>query len=223
MNYKCDRVSTEYGRFYRSPSTGLWYPSVTTVVNHKNKAFFEEWRKNPENQLISKQALDSGQQLHTNMENYLAGKEPEFRNDVDADHFLNMQHVKNHITNIVCQEEVLYSDELRMAGQVDLIANYNGILSIIDYKTSRKPKRREWIHHYFDQTFCYAVMSEERLNIIPKQLVVIISTPGNGQAETFIERTRDVAKHCVTTIQDYWKIHNFIQIQNICEEKYHRS
>ncbi len=221
-DYTCERISTPLGRFYRSPTTKLWYPSVTTVVNDKDKEFFEQWRKDPANKKSSEESCEYGTRLHTNMENYISGKEIVYKDEIDLDHIDNIKHVKDSISDIVVQEKVLYSDELRIAGQVDLIAKYNGINSIIDYKTSRKRKMREWIHNYFDQAFCYSFMGEELLNVRTPQLVIIISVKDSG-SDIFIEKTRDCAKHYLETSRNYWKNRDFIKIQDACEEYYHKE
>ena len=95
--------------------------------------------------------------------------------------------IDSSINNVVMQECPLYSDYLEVAGTVDCIAEWNGKLSIIDFKTSRKPKKKEWIDNYFMQTAAYAVMFEERTKQPVDQLVILITVDGE-EPQIFIEK-----------------------------------
>jgi genome maintenance exonuclease 1 len=100
----------------------------------------------------------------------------------------------------------MYSDYLRVAGTVDCIAEYDGTLSIIDFKTSRKPKKKEWIESYFMQTAAYAVMFEEMTKKPIKQLVIMITVDGS-EPQVFIEN------------RDDW-IWNFVDARSEFERRY---
>ena len=100
------------------------------------------------------------------------------------------------------QELPLYSDHLKVAGRVDCVAEFDGKLSIIDYKTSRKTKKKEWIDGYFMQECFYAIAWEERTGMPITQLVTIISVD-DAPAQVFIEHRDNWDKKLVETIEKY--------------------
>jgi ATP-dependent exoDNAse (exonuclease V) beta subunit len=114
--------------------------------------------------------------------------------------------IDSSINNVIMQECQMYSDYLRVAGTVDCIAEYDGTLSIIDFKTSRKPKKKEWIESYFMQTAAYAVMFEEMTKKPIKQLVIMITVDGS-EPQVFIEN------------RDDW-IWNFVDARSEFERRY---
>ena len=111
----------------------------------------------------------------------------------------------NRIDNILCQETALYSTELGIAGSVDCIAEFDGELSVIDFKTSAKPKKREWIEDYFVQCAAYACMLYEMKGLIVKKFVIIM-TCENGEVEVYEEY--DKSKYIKLLIQ---YIHEFVE------------
>ena len=142
-------------RYYLTPD-GHKLPSVTTVVGAQKKQAIMEWRKRvgeEEANRISKQATSRGTNVHTICENYLNNKQDYMKGIMpDAvEFFLTIKPYLNNINNIHYQEQALWSTQLGLAGRVDCIAEYDGELSIIDFKTSRQPKPREWIDGYFVQ------------------------------------------------------------------------
>ena len=96
----------------------------------------------------------------------------------------------------------MHSDLLRVAGRADCIAEWDGVLSVIDFKTSNKPKKKEWISNYFQQTAAYAVMFEERTKIPVNQLVVLIAVD-NHQPQIFIEKRDNHIQACIDTIHKF--------------------
>ena len=112
----------------------------------------------------------------------------------------------DRIDNIHGQEVALYSDHLRLAGRVDCIAEYNGKLSIIDFKTAAKPKRKEWIDNYFAQAAAYAIMYEERTDIPIDQSVIMIAVEGD-EPQVFIEK-RDNYVELLLNARDIWESEN---------------
>ena len=95
----------------------------------------------------------------------------------------------NLINNIYALEGSLYSKQLGIAGTVDCIAEYDGELAIIDFKTSAKPKPREWIDHYFVQCMAYGCMLYELTGISVKKLVIIMACE-NGECVVYEERNK---------------------------------
>jgi genome maintenance exonuclease 1 len=110
------------------------------------------------------------------------------------------------LNNIYFQEEFLYSDRLKCAGQVDCIAEFDGQLSIVDFKTSRKPKKEEWITSYFIQASFYAAAFYERTGIPIKQGVILITVDGN-EPQVFKVNTYDYLEHFLSVRKKYKEIH----------------
>lgn len=178
------RKTTESGRKYYTPE-GNAYPSITTVLSVMDKGGLLEWRKRvgeEEANRISKRATTRGTAVHKLAEDYL-NNEPEWQKGHMPTDMFSFRQIKDvldeSVDNVWFQEQFLYSDHLKCAGQVDLIAEFDGELSIIDFKTSRKPKKREWIRNYEVQTCFYAAAFLERTGIPIKNYAIIIMVDGN--------------------------------------------
>lgn len=186
---KLERVTNPDGkRVYKTPS-GAAYPSVTTVTGLHTAKGIAEWRArvgNEEANRISSRASARGTRIHSLCESYLRGEsaEPDI---FDAEMFSSIKFLLNDIDNIHCLEDPLYSDHLQIAGTVDCIAEFQGKLSVIDFKTSSRPKDRDDIHNYFMQTAAYAVAFEERTGIPIGRMVVIMAVD-NDDPRWFIEK-----------------------------------
>lgn len=193
------RETTPQGRKYFTPE-GNSYPSITTVLSILNKDGIQEWRKRvgeEEANKISRQAGTRGTAVHKLAEDYL-NNESDWKKGAMPTNLFTFNQIKpildNNIDNIRMQECFLYSDKLETAGQVDCIADYEGKLSIIDFKTSRKPKKEEWITGYFIQAAFYAAAFYERTGIAIKQGVIIIAVDGS-EPQVFKVNTFDYLKH----------------------------
>lgn len=209
-------VETSAGRFYQSPETKLWYPSVTTVVGHAKKEFFKEWRNaKPENAELLKRSAIRGNTLHSLTEKYLQNSfDPnECQDPLMLDLFKQIEPYLKNIRNIRMQEQAMWSDGLRLAGRVDCIAEYCETLSVIDFKGSTKIKKEEWIQNYFEQATCYAVMHRERTGIPIKQIVIIMATEA-GSPQIFVRPVKDYLSSLATTIKNFWKQENIDAIQS---------
>jgi len=215
---------TDMGRFYCSPRIpNYWYPSVTTVTGFAKSQFFAEWRKNPDNARLSKHAANRGNELHAMIESYLNNNADYNKNKslLTVYMFQQMQEELHKINNIHMQESPMWSDTLRLAGRVDCIAEYDGVLSVIDFKGSSKQKREEWITNYFEQTGCYSLMYQEMTGIEVNQIVVLISCE-DGTVQTFKKNPKAYFKSLNQTIKNYWKANDFDAIQNNLKEHYGR-
>ena len=188
---KLEQVTREDGvRFYATPS-GKKYPSVTTVLSAHNKQGLLEWRKKvgeEQANKISSAAAKRGTKLHLHCENYINNVDvistmPLFQREL----FESILPLLHNINNVHVQEQRLYSDHLRLAGTVDCVAEYEGKLAIIDYKTSSRRKNKEYIHNYFMQCAAYAIMYEERTGIPINKLVIIIAVE-NDDPQVFVEK-----------------------------------
>ena len=184
-------------RYYKIPDEEelIKMVSITSVTSHFNKEIFINWRKrvgNEEADKITKAATGRGTDMHTLTEHYLKNEDlPEVR--PISDFLFKIAKGKlNKINNIYALEGPLYSKELGIAGTVDCIAEYDGELAIIDFKTSKKPKPRNWIEHYFVQCMAYGCMLYEMKGISIKKLVIIMACE-NGECVIYEER--DKAKY----------------------------
>ena len=183
--------TTETGRVYYCPD-GSSFNSVTTVLKVLSEDAIQAWRKRvgPDvaNQ-IGVRAANRGTAVHSIIERYLNNEE-DYAKDVMPDvlqSFTDLQPILDkRLTEIRALEAPLYSTHLKLAGRVDCVGVFDGKLSIVDFKTSRKLKRRDWITNYFAQEAAYAIMWEERTRMPITQLVTLI-TVDNEQPQVFIE------------------------------------
>ena len=172
--------STEQGRKYVTPD-GEKYPSITTVLGHFSKAGIMEWRKRvgeEEANRVSLHATTGGTALHKVCERYLDNEEDYFGNAMPhvRGMFNSIKPILDERIGVVYMQEVpLYSKHLRLAGRVDVIAEFDGVPSIIDFKTSKRTKAEEDIKDYFEQEAAYAVMYEERTKKPIVNLVTIMA------------------------------------------------
>ena len=191
-------------RYYKIPDEEelIKMVSITSVTSHFNKEIFVKWRKrvgNEEADKITKAATGRGTDMHTLTEHYLKNEElPKVRPISDFLFKISKGHL-NKINNIYALEGPLYSKELGIAGTVDCIAEYDGELAIIDFKTSKKPKPRDWIEHYFVQCMAYGCMLYEMKGIPIKKLIIIMACE-NGECVIYEER--DKAKY-IKLLQQY--------------------
>lgn len=205
---KLVRVDSPEGRRYETPS-GKKYPSVTSVLGLLGKAEIMAWRKavgEEEANRISSRAARRGTAIHSLCEDYLLNKEVN-PTPFDLEVFNSIKPHLNRINNVHCLETQLYSDYLQVAGTVDCIAEFDGRLSIIDFKTSKRVKSRDDIHGYFMQTSAYAVMFEERTGIPVDRLVIIMSVD-DSDTLIFVEKRDTWIQEFVNLRQDYAKLKN---------------
>ena len=188
---KLERETIDGVRYYKVPDDDelLKLVSITSVTSHFNKEIFVNWRKKVGNETadkITKAATGRGTDMHTLTEHYLLNEDlPKVR--PISDFLFKIAKPKlNLINSIYTLEGSLYSKQLGIAGTVDCIAEYNGELSIIDFKTSKKPKPREWIEHYFVQAMAYGCMFYELTGISIKKLVIIMACE-NGECIVYEE------------------------------------
>ena len=180
-------------RYYTVPhkDTPLKLVSITSVTSHFNRETFAKWRERvgeDEANKITKKATSRGTDMHTLVENYLRNEEMPKGSVQPLSEFLYLiaKDALNRINNIHALERSLYSEYLGIAGTVDCIAEFDGELSIIDFKTSKKPKPREWIENYFVQCCAYACMLHELTGLSVKKFVIIMSCE-NGEVEVYEE------------------------------------
>jgi hypothetical protein len=206
---KLTRKTTEAGRRYFTPD-GAAYPSITTVLGILSKQGILEWRKRvgeAEANRISTQAATRGTAVHKLAEDYIDNVEGWSKGAMPANiaSFNDLKTILDkRLDNVWFQEEFLYSDRLKCAGQVDCIAEFDGQLSIVDFKTSRKPKKEEWITSYFIQASFYAAAFYERTGIPIKQGVILITVDGS-EPQVFKVNTYDYLEHFLKVRKEYKK------------------
>lgn len=202
----------QMGRFYRSRTKDAWYPSVTTVTGWSKRAFFAEWQKDPNNAAKMKAAGIRGTALHEAVERYLVdGITPKSSSEVNL-LFSQFQKSLDRIRDIVAMEQPLCSDTVRMAGRFDCIARYNGRLSVIDFKTSEKAKKEEWIQNYFHQAAAYSLMWYEETGQKIEQTVVLI-TCLDGAVQEFVNTPEDFYEDLQGAVVDYWRDNDYRSLQ----------
>jgi len=206
---KLTRKTTEAGRRYFTPD-GAAYPSITTVLGILSKQGIIDWRKRvgeAEANRISTQAATRGTAVHKLAEDYIDNVEGWSKGAMPANiaSFNDLKTILDkRLDNVWFQEEFLYSDRLKCAGQVDCIAEFDGQLSIVDFKTSRKPKKEEWITSYFIQASFYAAAFYERTGIPIKQGVILITVDGS-EPQVFKVNTYDYLEHFLKVRKEYKK------------------
>ena len=187
--------TTDTGRTYKCPD-GSSFNSVTTVLKGLSEDAIQAWRRRVGEDVANKigvRAANRGTAVHSIIERYL-DNDVEYDKDVMPDVLSTFKDVQpildEHISEILGLEAPLYSKHLKLAGRVDCVGVFDNKLSIIDFKTSRKIKKKEWIHNYFAQASAYAIMFEERTGIPVPQLVIIIAVD-NEEPQVFVEKRDD--------------------------------
>ncbi len=212
LNGELPEITTESikgKRFYVTPE-GNKYPSITTVLSDRNKEGIVKWRESVGNDVanqVMRQAASRGTAVHTLIENYLNNEELSKQDVLPVALFVTMKSELDNINNIRIQEGGLYSDKLGVAGRVDCIAEYKGKISVIDFKTSTKEKKEEWVENYFIQGSAYCEMYEERF-LQPIEQVVILIVTEDGAVQTFIKDKKDYLPLLKTAIKEFNEKHN---------------
>jgi len=209
LQFDLKAETTDSGRLYTTPE-GNKYKSITTVLSNYNKQAIMEWRQSvgeEQANKISRRAADRGTKVHKICEDYLKNEIPELKMqmmmpDLKELFFKIKPHIDENVGKIYSQEQALYSDKYRIAGRVDLIAEWNGKLSVIDYKTSTKQKEEQDIQNYFMQCTAYALMFAERTGMWIDDIVVMIATE-EGPSQVFERQIHDYRQPLIEYIDKY--------------------
>ena len=192
-------------RFYEVD--GKHYPSITTVLGIQKKAGLQKWRDSIGEDVANwemRRAANRGTATHNLIEQYLKGETPSERSVLPLGMFRLIKPYVDQINNIHCLETIMYSKKLTIAGQVDCIAEYNGKLSVIDFKTANKERQESWIENYFLQTCAYAIMYEELYGKPIDQLVVLIAGE-DGSMVPYVKERKPYEEKLGKAIQDFYK------------------
>ena len=190
-----DRVEKDGKRYYLTPD-GNHYPSITSILSQQENLGLEAWKERvgeKEAKRISKESARIGTSVHQLAEYYLSNIQVKLDKEekIIIDTFNRLRFLLGNINNIVGLEIPLFSDLIRVAGTCDCIAEYNGKLSIIDFKTSRRPKKEDWVDDYYMQTFAYKLMFEEMTGIEIQQVVILIASVESFDVQVFKKPAKD--------------------------------
>jgi genome maintenance exonuclease 1 len=211
LDFDMKAVTTDSGRVYLTPS-GKKYPSVTTILSSYGKKELFEWRKRvgeEEANRVASKASRRGTSLHTVCEKYLlnemVGMKLTTLMPTTKELFFKIKsHIDENVGKVFSLEQALYSDGLGVAGRVDCIAEWNGKLSIIDFKSSTKQKSKEKIDNYFMQCTAYAEMFGELTGKSIEQIVVLIGTE-EGPGQVFVENKNNYLEMLKEYISNYYR------------------
>ena len=199
LDYGFESLPTENidGKRYYVTPTGEKYPSVTSVTGLLNKEAIKKWRKKvgeKKANKISTQAARHGTSAHQLFEDYIRNDnfEEKFKGAMPTTQqaFISLEKELNQIGVVHGLESPLYSHNLQLAGRVDCIAEWDGKLSVIDFKTSAKPKQEKWIQNYFIQETAYAKMFEELTGETIHAIITMIAV-SDGSSQLFVEQPSD--------------------------------
>ena len=199
-------------RFYETP-TGEKYPSITTVLGKQpgKQKGLQEWRERvggAQAQIISGKAARRGSVFHNIVENYL---QDEDISDFKQQNFMAWcmfgemkSHLDEKINQVVLQEQTMFSSKFKVAGRCDLIGVYKDKLSVVDFKTTTRTKKEEWIDDYFIQCAAYASMFEEHTGE-PVEDVVIMMVAEDGEVQLFEKKTADYLPQLEVLMDDFYE------------------
>lgn len=201
-------LDREDGHWYQTKFDNV-YPSISTILSatstEDKKNGLKNWKANePAHEYITKQSQHIGTQSHKIIEDYLSNNLSLEEFDLlPIAHFNNLKPFLENISDVTCIEQRMYSDKLKVAGTSDLIAYYDGKLSIIDYKTKRKPQIDNYMYEYYLQTTCYAQMFHEVTGQKINQIVILVSSEKNTRQE-FIKTCDNYIEPMNERIKNYY-------------------
>jgi genome maintenance exonuclease 1 len=209
LQFDLNAETTDSGRLYTTPE-GNKYKSITTVLSNYNKKAIYEWRQavgEEQANKVSRKAASRGTKVHKICEDYINNEISEMKMqmlmpDMKELFFKIKPDIDECVGKVYAQEQALYSDKYRIAGRVDLIAEWDGKLSVIDFKTSTKQKDEEDIQNYFMQCTAYALMFAERTGIWIDDIVVVIATE-EGPAQIFEKQIHDYRQPLLVYVDKY--------------------
>ncbi len=194
-------------RYYHLPD-GTKFPSITTVLGHFNKKHIQEWRERVGEKEANRQsnmASTHGTKVHNSLDRILKNESniitESKNNPLLQSALVDLRPHIELIDNIHHMEAALYSRRLGVAGRVDLIAEYRGVPVIIDFKTSKKKKKTEWIQHYFEQATAYSYMYQDMTGIQIEFIMIMMSSPEGPQV--WIKKRDNYVDSLVEKIHKY--------------------
>ena len=219
--------TTDGVRLYETPE-GNKYPSITTVLSVRNKKGLFEWRKRVGEEVanyVARKAANRGTAVHHMCEDFLNNMPLNYPDDWSKHKkkflpytlFKQLRDsVLQKVNNIYAQECGLYSDKYKVAGRVDCIAEYNGKLSIIDFKTSTKERSDAWNESYYIQASAYAEMFEERTGIEINQICILVVTE-DGVVQEFVKDKTEYLPLLSDTIKEWEEKNEMVTSTDIAQ------
>lgn len=198
-------------RYYSDPlgkvlDKGVMLPSVTNITGALSEVGISFWKRNVgevEAGRVQTRALTNGTEMHSIIENHLNNLPipAKYKNPVSLKLFEQAKSELERINNIKAQEVQLYSLGLGVAGRVDCIGEFDGVLSVIDFKSARKKKQKSWLKGYYCQATCYALMYEELTGEKIDQIVILVSAE-DGTVQSFVEDKKNWEEMLRDVIED---------------------
>ena len=211
INFKqAELIEKNNAHFYQTP-TGEIYPSITTILQEtmskEKKESLENWKdQEVAAEYINQEAAIIGTETHKLIENHINEvRQTDEVRLLSVAHFNNLIPFLQKINDVHGTELRLYSNPMKLAGTSDCIANYEGELSIIDYKTKRSDQKEEWMKDHFIQGTAYAQMFNELTGIEVKQVVILVSSEKNSRME-FVKNTEDYKDLLNQRLNQYYDI-----------------
>lgn len=210
IDFSLTQHNTPSGRYYTldGDESDQHFFSVTTILHHCTEDIINEWKKNIGEERAKQEggtASSLGTQLHDLSEHYLKNQDLTniLKNNMLMFHRFNkFTKILDRLDNIKCLEKKFYSAKFGMAGTVDCIAEFDGVLSIIDFKTSKNIKYESMIHHYFAQATAYAIMVYELYGIKIPNIAILISVE-NDEPLVYTARCKDYFQFLLDAIKTY--------------------
>lgn len=200
---------TPNGRVYVIDGTDYAFPSITTVLGRRPKPWLHEWKKrvgNEEANRIANRAATKGTRVHNALEAIVNNEAVDVESlmpSVKVGVVGIQECLEEHLSEVWASECGLFSKYLGVAGRVDLVGLWDGIPSIIDFKTSRRHKTINDITSYLLQEAAYSIMFEEITTISIPQLVTVMTVSGDPNPLIFVEKRKNWQSECVATIEAY--------------------
>lgn len=207
-------------RFYITPN-GDHYPSVTSILGAtSDKSWLGAWKNRigeEEANRITVEAAERGTAVHDYLERLydpnadISIISREVRKEKKSIYDLVNKVYKATRSNkmvVNAAEIALYHDELRYAGRVDVVGTWNGMPVILDYKTSLKIKRVEWIRDYKLQCTSYAMAHNRMFGTDIKYFVIVIGVDQAEKAQIFTGSVAQFESEWVYRVNKYHKENN---------------
>ena len=192
-------------RFY--DIDGQNYPSVTSVLGIRKKEGLVKWRESIGEDVANwemNRAARRGKSFHKLVEQYLNNETPSIRDVLPLGLFRLAKPYIDQINNIRLLEKIMVSPKLTIAGQVDCVAEYNGKLSVIDFKSANKERKEDWIENYFLQCTAYSSMYEETFGEKIEQIVVLLAAE-DGTMTAYVKDPQDYMEELVLSIETFYR------------------
>ena len=184
------RVSENGKRLYVTED-GQYYPSVTTALSYLSRKGIQKWKDRVGHDVANKigsEAARAGTAVHNVAEKYVLN-DPTWKDamPIPVEKFKTIQpYLDENVNKIYGVELQMYSDQLKTAGTADLICEYDGVPTVLDFKTSRRPKTKDQILNYFMQGTAYSIMVKEHYDMDIEQIVILMAVTDDSPL-VFIE------------------------------------